>query len=323
MSRVRVAQRCMNIDLSLRSIEPLILLAKDLILQETKLFTMTFRRVVMVTGGNTGIGYEAIKALLQSPRPYQLLLGSRSLWKAKQAIVSLQRDVPVSESRLETIQIDVCNDTSIATAAQTVLQKYGHVDALVNNAGRLPNLKVFGMWLNLIGALFDYGLLGVHQLRDIFSRTYDVNVTGTHAVTHTFAPLLLRSSDPRLLFVTSSLSNLTALSRAFVPEWTTFPKGWPKPPAYPAPTPVAYRSSKAALNMIMLNWHWMLRNDNVKVWGVSPGLLATGLGGDPSILNALGAEEPGIGGQLIRYVIEGERDSDVGKIVSRTGIQGW
>lgn len=41
----------------------------------------------------------------------------------------------------------------------------------------------------------------------------------------------------------------------------------------------AYRSSKTGLNMLMREWVRILRNDGVKVWCLSPGFLATGLGG--------------------------------------------
>ncbi|KAK8143588.1 hypothetical protein G3M48_007034 [Beauveria asiatica] len=101
-------------------------------------------------------------------------------------------------------------------------------------------------------------------MRAIFNRTYDGNVSGTHVLTYSLALLLIKSTDPRLIFVTSSLSTLSRLSGGFIPGWTTWPPGWRKPPTCPSPTPIAYRTSKAALNMIMLNWHWILREDDVK-----------------------------------------------------------
>ena len=53
--------------------------------------------------------------------------------------------------------------------------------------------------------------------------------------------------------------------------------GWPKKEAM---NPVTiYRSAKTGLNMAVREWDRILRNDGVKVWAVSPGFLATGLGG--------------------------------------------
>jgi len=160
------------------------------------------------------------------------------------------------------------------------------------------------------------------SLREIWNQTYDVNVSGTHVMTHVFAPLLIASSDPRLLFLTSGLAQLETMSKTYFapPSQNPAPAGWPKPPLF---FPNAYRSSKTALNMMMLTWHWTLKSDGVKVWSISPGLLATGLGGDTELLKRLGAGHPSIGGQLIRDVIEGQRDADVGKVVNKDGTQAF
>lgn len=75
--------------------------------------------------------------------------------------------------------------------------------------------------------------------------------------------------------------------------------------------------------MLMLEWHRILKGDGVKVFAISPGLLATGLGGDTEFLKRMGAADPSVAGPFIRNVVEGERDGDVGKVLTRDGIQGW
>lgn len=76
--------------------------------------------------------------------------------------------------------------------------------------------------------------------------------------------------------------------------------------------------------MLMLTWHWLLKENGVKTWAISPGFLATHLGGDQEKLKQLGAGEPWLGGDLIKRVIEGERDADVGKVVAQNGkVQEW
>lgn len=146
---------------------------------------------------------------------------------------------------------------------------------------------------------------------------YDVNVTGAHILTSTLAPLLCQSSNPRLLFLSSGLAQLETLSKGYYPGQPP-PAGWPKPASI---SPHGYRASKTGLNMMMLTWFWTLKNDGVKVWSVNPGWLATNLGGTREKLKALGAGDPALGGTLIKQVIEGERDADVGKVVLSQGIQ--
>lgn len=75
--------------------------------------------------------------------------------------------------------------------------------------------------------------------------------------------------------------------------------------------------------MLMREWHRLLKPDGVKVFAISPGFLATGLGAATERLKKMGAGDPSVAGPFIKSVVEGERDADVGKVLSRNGIQGW
>jgi NAD(P)-dependent dehydrogenase (short-subunit alcohol dehydrogenase family) len=92
--------------------------------------------IVLITGGNTGIGYEAVKALYASPEAHTILMGSRSLDKAAAAIKSIESEVTETKSSVVPIQIDIEDDSSIEKAFKEVENKYGRVDALINNAGK-------------------------------------------------------------------------------------------------------------------------------------------------------------------------------------------
>jgi short-subunit dehydrogenase len=64
-------------------------------------------------------------------------------------------------------------------------------------------------------------------IRKIFDHTLSVNITSTHAITHAFAPLILKSSQPRILFVTSGLASLDACAEARIHVIAEpAPKGW-------------------------------------------------------------------------------------------------
>ena len=91
-------------------------------------------------------------------------------------------------------------------------------------------------------------------------------------------PLLLKSTDPRLLFV-AGLSNITKASESYFPT-PAQPSGWPKKIDFET---IGYRCSKMALSMLMVDWNHKLQADGVKVWSVMPGFLATNLGGVPDL----------------------------------------
>jgi NAD(P)-dependent dehydrogenase (short-subunit alcohol dehydrogenase family) len=156
--------------------------------------------------------------------------------------------------------------------------------------------------------------------RDLFSQTWNTNVTGTHILTTTFVPLLLKSTSPRLLFLTSGTASFKlTLDPDFILNKAP-PAGWPKPVQRELP---AYKASKVGVNMLMRDWERVLRKDGVKVWTVNPGFLVTGLGGDPSVTKKMGAGDARLGGEIVRDVVEGKRDEDVGKTVQANGILAW
>lgn len=162
---------------------------------------------------------------------------------------------------------------------------------------------------------------GKTSTRDAFNRMWDVNVVGSHIVTETFIPLLLKSQDPRLVFMTSGTSSIDEASRGLPYTAAKPPAGWPKPPAWGF---TGYRSSKAGLNMLTAEWGRILKEDKVKIWAISPGFLATGLAGaGAEKLKEMGAKDPSEGAEFVRDVIEGGRDADAGKAIRVNDVQPW
>ncbi|KAH7076881.1 hypothetical protein BKA63DRAFT_532924 [Paraphoma chrysanthemicola] len=261
-------------------------------------------QVVLTTGANTGIGFQIVRALCSSNHAYDVIVGGRSTNKVKDAIGAAQKEFPGTKSTFSPIQVDIESDESITKAFDEVKSKFGKLDVLINNAG----------------AQFDQLVKqGKLTEREAWNKSWDVNTSGTQVMTTTFVPLLLESANPRLLFITSGTSTLAGTTNMALAVNHYPPKGWPKTGFSVA----AYRSAKTGMNMLMREWYKVLHEDGVKVFAISPGFLATGLGGNPEVTKKMGAQDPEIAGPFIRSVIEGERDGDAGKCINKDGVQPW
>jgi NAD(P)-dependent dehydrogenase (short-subunit alcohol dehydrogenase family) len=260
--------------------------------------------VVFITGANAGLGYEIVKSLCQSQVSYTILLGGRDLAKARAAAEKVLAEG--TSSVVTPVQVDIEDDESIQNVYDHIASTYGRVDVLINNAG----------------AQFDPQIGKEMTARQAWNKSWDVNVTGTHILTETFAPLLLKSKDARLIFMASGTASCTESINPGLRYNISTPKGWPKPPG--AAIFTAYRASKTGMNMLMLEWARLLKADGVKIWAISPGFLATGLGlGDPTKLKQMGGLDPKIGADFVRDVVQGKRDADVGKIIRKDDVQPW
>ncbi|WVW84164.1 hypothetical protein I302_106194 [Kwoniella bestiolae CBS 10118] len=262
------------------------------------------KTVVFITGANTGIGNQTVRHLLSSDVAYHIFLAARTKDKAEDAILKLKEEYQNTKSELSSVVLDLEDDGSIERAVGEVRSLTDRIDVLINNAG---------VELDHLGPS-----LGLSQ-REIFLRTYSTNIAGPHILTTHLIPLLLKSANPRLLFLTSGTASFELSSNPdFILNKSPI-SGWPKPPQREL---FAYKSSKVALNMLMRDWHRILREDEVKVWAVNPGFVLTGLGGDRGVLKSLGAGDAGGSGGFVVGVVEGKRDGDVGRIVQREWIYG-
>lgn len=220
---------------------------------------MAEKTIVLVTGGNTGIGYESVKALYASSEPHIVLMGSRSLSKAHDAIQQLQSEVTETKSEVVPMQIDIEDDASIEKLHKDIESKYGKLDVLVNNAGKFPSHAILhALLIFVVGGSHDgvmYKNPTAAGLREAFDHTYSLNVTSTHVLTHTLAPLIIKSSRPRILFVTSGLSSLELCAKDNHPNMPAFPGGW-----YVTISPKLFaRDTFADLNNVGLNRLFPLR----------------------------------------------------------------
>lgn len=97
---------------------------------------MADAKVILITGANTGIGFQVARALYSADRAYGIIIGARSLSKAQDAINEIQNEFSSSSNKLTPVVLDLESDESIENAYDQVNDAFGKVDALVNNAGR-------------------------------------------------------------------------------------------------------------------------------------------------------------------------------------------
>jgi NAD(P)-dependent dehydrogenase (short-subunit alcohol dehydrogenase family) len=110
---------------------------------------MDTKKVWLVTGASKGLGLTLVKKLLK--QGYKVAATSRS-------ISALKKEVDAEASSFLPLQVDLVNEQSIATAVAAIMQTFGAIDVVVNNAG--------------------YGQLGtLEELSDEEARkNFDINV---------------------------------------------------------------------------------------------------------------------------------------------------
>ena len=138
-------------------------------------------RTFLVTGANTGLGFEASKVLAE--RGARVLLGCRSDDKAQRAMAEITAEVPAAD--LDFVQLDQADLSSVRRAAEQV-QNEDRLDVLVNNAGIMMPPKKMTV--------------------DGFESQFGVNHLGTFALTSLLLPKLAAHEGGRVV-VTSSIAH--------------------------------------------------------------------------------------------------------------------
>jgi NAD(P)-dependent dehydrogenase (short-subunit alcohol dehydrogenase family) len=253
------------------------------------------KEIIVITGSNIGLGYEAAKILSQ--KPYHIIITSRTLSKSEDAVAELKKTA--SGAVFSAYELDVASPASVSSFAEELQKEFSHIDCLINNAGVALDRLVPQ----------ETTPTALAKRAEVYSQILNTNVVGPNILTSVLLPLLLKSSSPRLLFVSSGLGSL---------QWRADPTN----PFYQVLAPM-YRSSKSALNMQMLSWHKDLKDNNVDVYSICPGFNATGLGGDAEAAAKQGATSPDVGGRVIADVAEGKRKGQEGRVIAGEGVQPW
>ncbi|KAJ7925904.1 NAD-binding protein [Mycena leptocephala] len=128
-------------------------------------------RVIIVTGGNCGIGFEIIKALL--PRNAKVYMLSRSKERAESAISRLKTE---TGKEAFFIQLDLSDLDSVRKAADEFKSKETQLDVLFNNGGVMNT--------------------PIEQLtKQGFDMQFGTNVIGHYLLTKRLLPLLTAAAE--------------------------------------------------------------------------------------------------------------------------------
>ena len=97
------------------------------------------KKVVLVTGGASGIGGDIVKKLQDLdaiPIVLDRLNKSEATWEQKH----------ISKGGFHWIKLDLTEEDACRDAVQEIVDRFGRIDGLVNNAGVKNSHKVFNRW---------------------------------------------------------------------------------------------------------------------------------------------------------------------------------
>ena len=192
--------------------------------------------IALVTGANKGIGLEVARRL--GALGMTVLLGARDPGRGDEAVAKLR----AGGLEVHPLTIDVTGEESVRAAAEQVGERFGRLDALVNNAG------ISG------GTRQTPGSVDLGVVRAVF----ETNVFGVIRVTDAMLPLLRRSPAGRIVNVSSGTASMTHMT---------------DPGHYLSRRPgvAGYPPSKAALNLLTIQYAKELRPLGILVNAIAPG----------------------------------------------------
>jgi 3-oxoacyl-[acyl-carrier protein] reductase len=187
---------------------------------------MTQRKKALVTGGATGIGRSAVLTLARAG--YDVAINYATSAQAAQQVA---QEAKALGAATLLVPCDVSDEAAVRKMLAAVGESFGHLDALVNNAGTTAKWKIR-----------DLESLDMAE----WDRTFAVNVRGTFQVTRAAVPLLEKGSSPSIV----NIASIVGLR--------------------PGPQPLPYAASKAAVVNLTKKLAWNL-GPKIRVNAVAPG----------------------------------------------------
>lgn len=138
-------------------------------------------KTAVITGANSGIGYETARALVR--KGAHVIIASRDASKAHAAIAKLQSESP--QGKLSFLQLDLASLVSVRQFASAFMQQFTKLDLLINNAGVMA--------------------IPYRETADGFEMQFGTNHLGHFALTGLLLPTLLNTPKARVVTISSVL----------------------------------------------------------------------------------------------------------------------
>ncbi|MCF1461503.1 SDR family NAD(P)-dependent oxidoreductase [Agrobacterium vitis] len=145
-------------------------------------------KVAVVTGAASGIGLAAAKAFASQGMCVVLAdLGGDALANARSEVATVSEN---PESDIVAIETDVSKLDELEALERAVLQRFGRVHLLMNNAGIQPGSSLFGPQVN-------------------WDNVFAVNLMGVIHGARVFGPDMIAHRDPAIIINTGSKQGIT------------------------------------------------------------------------------------------------------------------
>ena len=150
------------------------------------------KKIVLVTGGTSGIGLGTIEYLLEQDK-YEIISlsrGEKNLSVAKEKLGSKACNVTF-------LQGDISKEQDCKKIYEEIEKKYNRLDGLVNSAGIIK-----------LGGIEE-------QTLEEWNNSININLTGIFLLTKTLLPLLKRGTNPSIVNISSMSSERAGGSIAY------------------------------------------------------------------------------------------------------------
>ncbi len=208
-------------------------------------------KTVVVTGGNSGIGYETALAL--SAMGARVIVTARNADKGRAAVAAINdaaNDAVDGSAAVQLVVFDLADLASVRRGAAEILELAPRLDVLVNNAGLIQTLR--------------------SETVDGYETTFAVNHLGPFLLTNLLADRLVQSAPARIVNVASTAHSTARHGMPFDDLQSTR--------HYRAMR--VYGQSKLANILFTVELSRRLSGSGVSANALHPGTVRTGYGAD-------------------------------------------